>query len=480
MTFLSLPFFCFFPVTALGYFCLPRRIRLPWLLLASWLFYLCAKPIYLTLLLFVILASYGTGLALSRRKGKGVLALCLTVLGLLLFLFKYLNFALSLAGRLLRGVGLDFSAPVLEVVLPVGISFYLFQAMGYVIDVYRGRVEAQRDFVRYALFLSFFPQVVSGPIGRAGDLMPQLEQPHPFRWDEFRAGLTRFLWGAFLKMVLADRLAVLVNTIFAAPESYGALQCIGAALAFSMQIYCDFSAYSHMALGVAQSMGFTLMENFRTPYFSRSIAEFWRRWHISLSSWFRDYLYIPLGGSRRGTARKYLNVLIVFAVSGLWHGAAMTFVVWGLLNGVYQVAGALTLPLRDRVFQALGVGTDSKLRRTLQIASAFVLTTLAWVFFKAGSLSNALAVIGGMVSGPLWVYQSMGLDRWELLAAAGGLVLLLLVDLRSVGHTLTRDYLALPRPARWGVLWVLLFACLILGSYGTGYDAQAFLYGFSF
>lgn len=401
MTFLALPFFCFFPVTALGYFCLPRRVRHLWLLLASWFFYLCAKPVYLTLLLFVILASYGTGLALERRRGRGILALCLAVLGILLFFFKYVNFALSLAGQLLRAAGVDFSAPVLELALPVGISFYLFQAMGYVIDVYRGKVEAQRDFIRYALFLSFFPQVVSGPIGRADQLMPQFAQPHPFRWDQFRAGLARFLWGALKKMVLADRLAVLVNTIFAAPEAYGAIQVMGAVLAFSLQIYCDFSAYSDMALGVAQSMGFTLMENFRTPYFSRSIAEFWRRWHISLSSWFRDYLYIPLGGSRRGTARKYCNVLIVFAVSGLWHGAAMTFVVWGVLNGLYQVAGAVTAPLRARCYRALGL-EDSGVRRAIQTGVTFVLTTLAWVFFKASSLPNALAVLGGMVSGPLW------------------------------------------------------------------------------
>ena len=480
LTFLSLPFLCFFPVTALGYFCLPRRGKNLWLLLASWFFYLWARPVYLSLLLCVILASYGTGLALARRRGRGTLALCLTGLGVLLFFFKYLNFALSLAGRALGLFGLAVSMPVLDLVLPVGISFYLFQAMGYVIDVYRGRTAARRDFVTYALFLSFFPQVVSGPIARAEQLLPQLDQPRPFQWDALRAGVFRFLWGAFKKMVLADRLAVLVNTVLAAPESYGAVQLAGAAAAFSLQIYCDFSAYSDMALGTAGAMGFTLTENFRTPYFSRSIAEFWRRWHISLSSWFRDYLYIPLGGSRRGTARKYLNVLLVFAVSGLWHGAALTFVVWGVLNGLYQVAGALTLPLRDRAWEALHVSPEGRLRRLVQVGCTFLLATIAWVFFQAGSLEGALAVFAGLVRGPLWVYQSMGLDRWELLVAAAGLLLLLLADLRSVNHSLTEDYLALPRPGRWAVLWALLFACLIFGSYGTGYDAQSFLYGFSF
>ncbi|MEQ2456380.1 MBOAT family O-acyltransferase [Flavonifractor hominis] len=480
MTFLSLSFFCFFPITAVVYFCLPRRMQNPWLLLASWFFYLCAKPVYLTLLLFVVVSSYLAGLALARRRSRWVLALCLTADVVLLFLFKYVNFALSLAGRLLNAAGVDFSAPVLELVLPVGISFYLFQAMGYVIDVYRGKAEVERDFVVYALFLSFFPQVVSGPIGRAGQLIPQFRRAHTFEWTQFRAGLVRFLWGAFKKMVLADRLAVLVNTVFGAPQQFGALQLAGAAVAFSFQIYCDFSAYSDMALGVARSMGFSLLENFRTPYFSRSIAEFWRRWHISLSSWFRDYLYIPLGGSRRGTLRKYLNVLIVFTVSGLWHGAAMTFVVWGALNGLYQVAGAVTAPLRTRVWSCLHQDEDSVVRHLTSITVTFLLSTVAWVFFKAGSLTNALAVLSGMLHGPLWVFQSMGLDRQELLVAAVGLLVLFLVDLRWTGHDPVEDYLAAPRLVRWVILWTLLLACLVFGSYGTGYDAQAFLYGFSF
>ena len=480
MTFLSLPFFCFFPVTALGYFLLPRRARNVWLLLASWFFYLCARPVYLALLLFVILTSYGAGLALGRGKRRRVLALCLLVDVVLLFLFKYVNFALSLASGVLQAAGISWTAPALDIVLPVGISFYLFQAMGYVIDVWRGKAEVQRNFLLHALFLSFFPQVVSGPIGRAGELTPQFLQPHPFDWDQFRQGLVRFLWGAFKKMVLADRLAVLVNTVFAAPETFGAVQVAGAAVAFSLQIYCDFSSYTDMALGVARSMGFTLRENFDTPYFSRSIADFWRRWHMSLTSWFRDYLYIPLGGSRRGTARKYLNVLIVFAVSGLWHGAAMTFVVWGVLNGLYQVVGAVSAPLRDRGYRLLHIRKDGPVRHGVQVLLTFLLTTVAWVFFKAGSLSNALDVLGGMFRAPLWVYQSMGLDRWELLAAAAGLLLLLLVDLLGRRYALWTAYLKRPRLVRWAILWALIFGCLIFGSYGAGYDAQDFMYGFSF
>lgn len=480
MSFLTPQFFCFFPVTVLVYFLLPQRFRNLWLLLASWFFYLCAKPVYLLFLLFAILFSYLFGRLLERKRSRGGLALCLVLLFSLLFVFKYLNFSLSLLSRALAAAGFSWSAPVLDLLLPVGISFYLFQAAGYVIDVYRGKVPAQRDFLLYALFLSFFPQLLSGPIARADSLLPQLRRPHRFDYDALRIGLLRFLWGAFKKLVIADRLSLLVDTVYAAPDGFGALQLIGAALAYSLQIYCDFSAYSDMALGCAKAMGFSLMENFRTPYFSRSIAEFWRRWHISLSSWFRDYLYIPLGGSRRGMARKYLNVLVVFAVSGLWHGAGLTFLVWGLLNGLYQVLGALTAPARNKVRSLLPFREDGPLVRLFQIALTFILTTVAWVFFRAGSLSQAIAILSGMLHGPLWVFTSVGLDAPELLVAAGAVLLLLLVDLRSLSHDLPKDYLALSRVGRWLVLLTLFFACLIFGVYGDGFNAQSFIYGFSF
>lgn len=480
MTFLSLPFYCFFPVTVLVYFLLPQRFKNGWLLLASWFFYLCAKPIYLTLLLAVIVTSYVTGRVLASKRSQTALVACLTLDVILLFLFKYLNFALSLVSRGLCAIGFDFSAPVLNVILPVGISFYLFQAMGYVIDVYRGKIDAEKNLLLYALFLSFFPQVVSGPIGRADELLPQFRAQHPFDWDKLRTGFLRFLWGAFKKLVLADRLAILVDTVYATPKTFGALQLAGAAIAFSLQIYCDFSAYTDMALGVAHSMGFTLRENFHTPYFARSIADFWRRWHISLTSWFRDYLYIPLGGSRKGTLRKFLNILIVFAVSGLWHGAALTFVVWGILNGLYQVVGALTAPARERMFGAIGLHHDTFLRKWLQIGTTFVLSTIAWIFFKAGSLTHALTILGGIIHSPLWIPQNIGWDAQDFLVAALGLFALFLMDRCSLQYDLAQAWQTAPRLVRWLVLWTLLLSCLIFGCYGTGYDAQSFLYGFSF
>ena len=477
MGFLSPGYFLFFPVVILAFFLLPQRVRAVWLLLASWFFYLCAGPEYLPFLLATVLVSYFAARSLEKRPRRWVLALAICLFVGALFLFKYLAFAGRVLSRLLGPLGLDWSGRVPELLLPAGISFYLFAAMGYLFDVYRGKVKAERRFVHCALFLSFFPALLSGPIGRADKLLPQFDRVQRYSYENLRAGLLRFLWGAFKKLVLADRLAVLVNTVFAAPGDYGFLQVAGAAAAFSLQIYCDFSAYSDMAVGSARVMGFELIENFRTPYFSRSIGEFWRRWHISLSTWFRDYLYIPLGGNRRGTARKYLNLLIVFAVSGLWHGAALSFVVWGLLNGVYQVVGGLTAPARARLRAALRLREGSRLTAVWQIAVTFTLSTVAWVFFKAGSVSGGLAVLRGCVTGAPWAFTSMGLDRRELAAAALGCLLLFLVDLWSQRGSVTERVLAAPRPVRWCVYLGLLLLCLVLGSYGAGYDAQAFIYG---
>lgn len=480
MSFLSLSYFLFFPLTALVYFLLPRRVRNGWLLLSSWFFYLCSGAEYLPFLLGTICVTYFAARSLEKRPRKGLLAVCLCLFVGMLGIFKYLRFGAESLSRLLALVGLDWSPMVPKLLLPAGISFYLFAAMGYLVDVYRGKYPAEKDFVKCGLFLSFFPSLLSGPIGRGDKLLSQFEVYHNFNYVNLREGLTRFLWGAFKKLVLADRLAVVVDTIFAAPKNYGAIQVILAACAFSIQIYCDFSAYSDMAVGSAKVMGFELIENFRTPYFSRSIAEFWRRWHISLSSWFRDYLYIPLGGSRRGMVRKYCNVLIVFAVSGLWHGAALTFILWGLLNGFYQVVSGVTAPIRSKARALFHLRNDSKMTALWQMGWVFVLSTLAWVFFEAGSFSNALAVLRNMVKPVLWDVgglAAMGMDRKEFLAAGMGVLLLLGVDAYSQKTDPAKKVATAPRLVRWGVYLCLLLLCVIFGSYGTGYDAQSFIYG---
>lgn len=482
MSFLSPGFFLFFPVVTLIWFLLPGTARRLWLLCASWWFLLCGGPEHLFTLIAATTFTYCGAQLLDRAQGrrrKVLLVILLIVLFGDLFLVKYLSFSLGLLERVLAAAGLAFSSPALDLILPAGLSFYLFMAAGYLIDVYRRDRPAENSYLDLAIFLSCFPYLLSGPIGRAGSLLPQFRKPALFCWESFRRGLLRFLWGAFKKLVIADRLGLMVSTVYAAPDSFGRLQVVAAAIAFSVQIYCDFSAYSDMALGCAEVMGFHLMENFRTPYFSRSIGEFWRRWHISLSSWFRDYLYIPLGGSRKGRRRKYLNILIVFAVSGLWHGAALSFVVWGLLNGIYQVIGGMTQKARDRVRRRLGLADDASFTVVLQVVITFLLSTVAWVFFKGGSFTHSLSIFRAMLTGP-WLtrpFSAWGLDLPELVVVALAVLLLLAVDLFSVLRGSPRQtFFSLPRPVRWVLALALLLAVLIFGVYGTGYDPQDFIY----
>lgn len=481
MSFLSLAYFAFFPITAIIYFLLPVRAKNAWLLISSWFFYLCAGTEYLPFLVGSALAVYFAARRLERKPSRALLVLMLVLFITLLALFKYLGFLTDTFSRMLAAAGLDWHPTVPKLLLPAGISFYFFAAMGYLIDVYRGKVTAEKNFVKSALFLSFFPSLLSGPIARASMLMPQFDEKHEFSWNNVRTGLFRFMYGAFLKLLIADRLAVIVDTVFASPQSFGSAQVIAAACAFSVQIYCDFAAYSHMAIGSARAMGFELTENFAAPYFARSIAEFWRRWHISLSTWFRDYLYIPLGGNRRGIVRKYINVLIVFAVSGLWHGAAMSFLVWGLLNGAYQVVGSITAPVRSKMRAVLRLGDDGKICALWQMLCVFVLATFAWTFFEAGSVSGAIEVFRACASPTLWVspLSAMGTDRWELLIAALSCLIMLCIDIYSYrkGGDLSEIAAERPWPLRWLMLLTLLLACLIFGSYGTGYDAQSFIYG---
>ena len=487
MSFLSPSYFLFFPITVLGYWALPQKARNGWLLGCSWFFYLCAGPRYFPLLIAVCAVSYVTALALEKRRRKGLLAGALCLFVGLLFLFKYLNFGVDTLSRLLALAGLDWTPMVPKLLLPAGISFYLFTAMGYLMDVYRGKVPAEKNGLKCALFLSFFPSLLSGPIGRAERLLPQFSRLHKFNYVNLREGLFRFLWGAFKKLVLADRLAVVVDTVFAAPQNYGAIQVVIAACAFSVQIYCDFSAYSDMAVGSAKVMGFELMENFRTPYFSKSIAEFWRRWHISLSTWFRDYLYIPLGGSRRGTVRKYVNVLIVFAVSGLWHGAGWNFVVWGALNGLYQAAGDLTLPVRTRLQQRLHIRTQCGSYRLLQGIITFGLVDFTWLFFRAESFTTALRMLWHGINNiglfsffnpdTLLGIQTMALSEKNFFVMLLGLAVLLLVDYKKKQNVDFKGTLARQNIwFRWLVYYGLIFVVLIFGIYGPEYDASTFIY----
>lgn len=493
MLFNSLDFLLFFPLVTLVFFLVPQRARYLWLLGASYYFYMCWNPRYALLMLLSTGITYLSGILLARagrirdparrqRRKRLWVGLSFGSNLLILCVFKYLTFFLANLSRGLGLLGVQWQAPAIDLLLPVGISFYTFQALGYTMDVYRGDIGAEPNFFRYALFVSFFPQLVAGPIERSGSLLQQLRAPQHFDFLRARAGLLRMGWGLFQKMVVADRLAILVDTVYNDPAGQPGSAVALATVLFCFQIYCDFGGYSNIAIGAAQVMGIRLMENFRQPFLALSIQDFWRRWHISLSTWFRDYLYFPLGGSRKGTARAVLNNMVVFLVSGLWHGAGWNFLLWGGLHGLYQAAGRLTLPVRKRLRQALRFREEAPLSRFLAWAVTFSLVALAFLAFRANSISDAKALLQALffdfrpaaLLGE-GIFQ-LGLDQQDLVVGLAALVVLVLSDLLGerwpVGRVLERQ----PFPIRWVLYLLLIFSILVFGIYGPEYDAAAFIY----
>ena len=438
---------------------------------------------YVLLMLLSTAITYACGLLVSASawgRKRLWLVLCLMANLSSLFFVKSYTFASGLLARFSGMLGLGLSPPLLDVLLPVGISFYTFQALGYTMDVYRGDVPAERNFARYALFVSFFPQLVAGPIERSGNILRQLKEVHCFSIDNLREGVLPVLWGLFKKMVLADNLAVIVNTIYSSPSGHTGPQLILATGAFAIQIFCDFSAYSDIARGSAKMLGFDLMENFRCPYFATSIQDFWRRWHISLSSWFKDYLYFPLGGSRCSKVRHLLNIMIVFTVSGLWHGAALTFVIWGILNGLYQVISKLLDPLRKKLFTLLHIRENAGWLHVLRVLITFCLTCIAWIFFRANTLSDALhilhAILGTVKHGFIVDFgTSFSLSVYALLMVLVCTVVLLIADWFISEKDLTGKINQYVAP-RYAVYFILIAVILLFGSYGAGYDPQDFVY----
>jgi alginate O-acetyltransferase complex protein AlgI len=427
MSFISFQFAAFFLLAAIAYFATPLRYRWFALLALSYLFYALGDVRALPLLLLSTVLSFSAGLAVERFRSHSPRRLIVVVSIifnlLVLLVFKYLNF---FAGSLAGLVGQGYT--VLDVLLPLGISFYTFQCMAYPVDVYRGTLPAERHFGIFAAYIAFFPKLVAGPIERAVHLLPQFRAAVAFDEASVVSALRLILWGAFKKVVVADRLAIYVNAVYAEPQRYHGWPMIAAVIFFAFQIYCDFSAYTDIARGIARILGFDLLENFRQPYLSRSVREFWRRWHISLSTWFRDYLYIPLGGSRVSFLRMLLNLIIVFAVSGLWHGASWTFVIWGALHGGLVVVETLmsrVLPAsRPRAFTV-----------PLQMLVTFALVCFAWIFFRAPTLDSALYVITHLFEFTQGTENLMRPfseaffpQEWEFVIALALLVLLVISD----------------------------------------------------
>ncbi len=398
MLFNSIAFLVFFPIVVCCYFLLPYRYRWVLLLAASYYFYMCWRVEYIILIMLSTLVDYFVAikmheLADKKDRRKWLYGSLGVNLGLLFF-FKYFNFFGSSANAVLEQFNIIAAFPSLEVLLPVGISFYTFQTLSYSIDVYNDKVEPERHLGRFALYVSFFPQLVAGPIERPARLLPQFRQNFDFDYQRVVQGLKMMAWGFFLKLVIADRLAPMVDVVFREPSAYYGLSILLASFFFAFQIFCDFAGYSIIAIGAAKIMGYDLMENFRRPYLATSIRTFWQRWHISLSTWFKDYVYIPLGGNRVVKWRWYYNLFITFLVSGLWHGANWTFVVWGALHGLFLIVAIVTQEMREKLVQGVGLGSDNKILKVGQILSTFLLVCLAWIFFRANSLTDAFVLIG--------------------------------------------------------------------------------------
>ena len=363
------------------------RGRNLYLLLVSYLLYLQWKPIYALILLFVTAITFYSALAVTKSKHPKRLLTASVLLSLLpLTFFKYFNFINESISEALSIVGLSFHLEGLNWAIPIGISFYTFQALGYLFDVYYKRQEPEPDFITYALFVSFFPSILSGPINKASLIIPQLRQLRPyFDYGKAVGGLKMLLWGMFMKVVVADRVALYVDTVLPNYEHYTGLSCFVASLLYTVQIYTDFAGYSLMAIGVGKVLGFELTENFRRPYFAISVTDFWHRWHISLSVWLKDYVYIPLGGSRCSKLRNYWNIFVTFLVSGIWHGANWTFIVWGCMHGICQIAEKMLGQ------QKCNYGWFGK---SVKIIITFLIVNFAWIFFRMPTLGDACRVIG--------------------------------------------------------------------------------------
>lgn len=475
MLFNSAGYLVFFTIVCLVYFILPKKVKRVFLLLASYFFYSCWNLKYSLLMLFSTVATYLTAIAMDmvgeKQKKKIYLGLCFFVNLAILFVFKYYGFTVNFLNKILGLVGVSLNLPLINVLLPVGISFYTFQALGYIVDVYRGEIKAERNFINYALFVSFFPQLVAGPIERSKNLLTQIDNLGHRRYENLSKGLLYILWGFFLKLVIADRAAIFVNQVYDSYQGYSYIFLCYAALLFAVQIYCDFYSYSIIAKGSAKILGYDLMDNFKAPYLSKSITEFWRRWHISLSTWFKDYLYIPLGGNRKGTFRKHLNVLIVFLVSGLWHGANYTFVLWGLIHGIFNI-------LEDSFKDITKNISNNFIYKNIRRLITFVVAVISFVIFRSKNIGAAKAFILGILKRQAGTLDASIAFPYEdtviLLIAIAMLIVIDILIYNKVNMVERIEKRSLI--IRWPIYIFLLVVILIFGIYGPGYSEAQFIY----
>jgi alginate O-acetyltransferase complex protein AlgI len=476
----SFNFLLFFTATVVVYYVLPHRWRWILLLLASYYFYSTFDPQYLLLLAAMTLVAYGMGIAVAQSRKQTTRQLLLTA-GILaelsaLLVFKYFDFLVGSLGPVLASLNVirdTVALPRLDLILAVGLSFYTFSCISYLVDAYRGTVEPERHFGKLAVYIAFFPKLLAGPIERAPAFLAQLSVPVVLDRVGIFAGIQLIVWGLFKKVVIADRLAVFVDAGFTNPAFQSPINVLIAVYFYAFQIYCDFSGYSDIAIGAALIFGFRLMENFRRPYMAKSVPEFWnKRWHLSLMRWFRDYLYIPLGGNRVSTLRRHANVMIIFLVSGLWHGANWTFVVWGGLNGLYQVIH--TVIETPRRWLAKHIHLPAALTTLMSVLLTFHLVGIAWVFFRADSIDNAMAVLKRIWGSLPQLPTLMASYNWssEFYLSLALIAFLMSVEVLDERRPMSQRLAEGPAVVRWAFYYAVGFSLLVIGMWGT----QGFVY----
>jgi len=476
MLFSSLKFFIFFPIVTTLYFLSPPKYRCALLLFASCIFYMAFIPAYILILFGLITIDYFMGICIetspaNRKKYYLIVSILSTCLAL--FIFKYFNFFSGSCQSIAHFIGWNMPLVYLQLILPLGLSFHTFQSLAYIIEVYRGKQKAEKNYWIYSLYVMFYPQLVAGPIERPYNLIHQFYETHHFDYQRVTDGLKLMAWGLFKKVVIADRLAPKVNEIYGDPRNFHGPALALATVYFAIQIYCDFSGYTDMAIGAAQVMGFKLMTNFNRPYFARSIAEFWHRWHISLSTWFRDYLYISLGGNRCSKLRWYFNLFITFLVSGLWHGANWTFVIWGALNGFYYIFAVWTNDLRSAIREKLGITKHIKILEIWQILITFSLICFAWIFFRAQNLHDALIILSQLPHG--WGHLNLhedtfisafGVKRSFFLYSLSLIGFLVIVHILQGYGSIRQIVATQPVWVRWSLYYLIMLAIFLGGNFG--------------
>ena len=488
MLFNSYTFMFFLPLVALGYYLLPQKARGLWLLGANLYFYMCSNAYYVLLLAVTIISSYFAGMMFDRFQEKNVLRRMVLwiVIGInlgLLFFYKYLDFALVNFSAIVSKLGFTMQTTKLNLLLPVGISFYTFKSVSYILDVYRRKYACTKNLIHFANYISFFPAILSGPIDRANKFIPQLQEKHKFDYSQVRRGMLLMLWGYFLKLVVSDRAAQFAAVVYNNHNEYSGAFVLVATLLYAVQIYCDFYGYSCTARGVAQVLGFSIIDNFAQPYFATSISEFWRRWHISLSSWLRDYVYIGLGGNRCSKIRKYFNLMVTFLVSGVWHGASWNYIIWGFLHGVYQIVEDLTKSARGKMLTWMHVDASGLVHKNVRRLLTGTLVSFSWIFFFAKGTKHAIEIIRHMVlSFEVWtlfdgsVFE-VSLSRPEFAVLMIALGIVFFVDVLKYNKINIQGWIEQQHVVfRWLLYYAVVFAIILFGVYGIGYSASSFVY----